>query len=80
MHSGANYLVFVWISMDKKKNNVFVNSFYKLDQILKEICVDLLNLHNYFDYHVCASILRPSFVRPSVTKFFFRLNRLGITP
>ena len=32
-------------------------------------------LHNYFDYHVCLSI-RPV----SVTKFFFRLNRLGITP
>ena len=32
-------------------------------------------LNHYFSGHVCLSI-----VRTSVTKFFFRLNRLGITP
>ena len=44
-----------------------------------------LNLHNYFDYHVCLSGVWcsvsgdrcPVFVR---YKFFFCLNHLGITP
>ena len=43
VHSGANFRFFVWLSTDKKKDNVFVYTFYKLGQILKEICVDLLN-------------------------------------
>ena len=37
------------------------------------------NLNNYFDRHVCPSSFRTSF-RTYVTKFFFRLNHLGIIP
>ena len=36
-----------------------------------------LHLHHYFNQHVCLSICTAS---SSVTKNFFRLNRLGITP
>ena len=43
VHSGANFRFFVWLSTDKKKNNVFVYTFYTFGQILKEICMDLLN-------------------------------------
>ena len=42
----------------------------------------LKNLHNYFDYHVCLSVrcLMCDVCLMSVTKIFFRLNRLGIIP
>ena len=40
-----------------------------------------LNLHNYFDYHVCLSIRRfPVSGGFRCHKNFFRLNHLGITP
>ena len=36
------------------------------------------NLNHYFNRHVCPSIC--ACVRASVTKIFFCLNHLGITP
>ena len=35
------FTIFVWLSMDKKKEVTFRWDFYRLDQILKEICLDL---------------------------------------